>query len=87
MILRRILPLSRSWLSLAPLLVSGALVLSACAEKKETPKSRPPAPVLAGAVTQADVPVKLTAVGNVESVNSVAIKAQINGTVSQVHFR
>lgn len=63
------------------------MALTACAEKKEPPKTRPPAPVTIGTVTQADVPVKLTAVGNVESVNSVAIKAQINGTVSQVHFR
>jgi len=72
--------------------ISGAMIvvalsLIACAEKKEPPKTRPPAPVTVGTVIQADVPVKLTAVGNVESVNSVAIKAQINGTVSQVHFR
>jgi multidrug efflux system membrane fusion protein len=63
------------------------LSLAACAEKKEPPKARPPAPVTVGTVSQADVPVRLTAVGNVESVNSVAIKAQINGNVSQVHFR
>jgi multidrug efflux system membrane fusion protein len=63
------------------------IVLTACTEKKEPPKARPPAPVTVGTTSQADVPVKLTAVGNVESVNSVAIKAQINGTVSQVHIR
>ena len=67
--------------------IVATLALAACAEKKEPPKTRPPAPVTVGTVSQADVPVKLTAVGNVESVNSVAIKAQINGTVSQVHFR
>ena len=77
----------RSWPALTILVVTVALALSACAEKKEPPKARPPAPVTVGAVTYADVPVKLIAVGNVESVNSVAIKAQINGTVSQVHFR
>jgi len=60
--------------------------MAACAEKKEPPKTRPPAPVTVGTASQADVPVKLTAVGNVESVNSVAIKAQINGNVSQVHI-
>jgi multidrug efflux system membrane fusion protein len=43
--------------------------------------------VTVGTASQADIPVRLTAVGNVESVNSVAIKAQITGTVSQVHFR
>ena len=61
--------------------------LAACTGKKEPPKTRPPAPVSVGTVSLADVPVKLTAVGNVESVNSVAIKSQISGTVSQVHFR
>ena len=67
--------------------IVASVFLAACAEKKEPPKTRPPAPVTVGTASQADVPVKLTAVGAVESVNTVSIKAQINGTISQVHFR
>ena len=75
------------WLPLLPLVVVMSMALMACTGKKEQPTARPPAPVTVGTVSLADVPVKLSAVGNVESVNSVVIKAQISGTVSQVHFR
>ena len=71
----------------AALLCGGLLfALSACAEKKEPPKGRPPVPVSVATVGQRDVPVQIQAIGNVEPFNAVGIKAQVDGQISRVHF-
>jgi multidrug efflux system membrane fusion protein len=44
-------------------------------------------PVAAGDVLQKDVPVQIKAIGNVESYNTVSIKAQISGEVEGVYFQ
>jgi multidrug efflux system membrane fusion protein len=48
---------------------------------------RPPAPVVAGKVTQRDIPVQVTAIGNVEAYQAVQIKSMVNGQISQVLFK
>jgi multidrug efflux system membrane fusion protein len=44
-------------------------------------------PVMAGTVTQKDIPVRLTAIGNVQAYSTVAIRAQVGGQLVRVHFR
>ena len=44
-------------------------------------------PVVVAKVTQKSIPVEVTAVGNVEPVSTVSIKAQISGELLEVHFK
>lgn len=67
-------------LCLVPLLLSG------CAEKKQ-PQKRSPVPVITAQATRKTVPVQFTAVGNVESIQSVVVRPQVNGEILKVHFR
>lgn len=68
-----------------------ALALTACSDRASgTPAARPatPAvPVLVAEVTRKDVPVQVTAVGNVQAYTTVALKSQIAGQITGVHFR
>ena len=58
-----------------------------CTKKAEKPKGRPPALVVTAAATQQDVPVQLKAIGTMEASESVTIKTQISGELTQVAFR
>jgi multidrug efflux system membrane fusion protein len=48
---------------------------------------RPPAPVVVSTVEQRDVPVQITAIGNVEAYQTVQIRSQVNGQLQKVHFK
>jgi multidrug efflux system membrane fusion protein len=72
----------RCLISLLFLLASFA----ACSEKQQTPQ-KPPAPVTVATVAQKTVPVQIKAVGNIEPYSTVAVKSQIGGTLTRVHFK
>jgi len=63
-----------------------ALVMTASCKGKEQAAVKPPVPVAVGAVTQKAVPVQLAVIGNVEPSSTVAVKAQVGGTLTSVHF-
>jgi multidrug efflux system membrane fusion protein len=66
------------------------LGLVACSDKKEDPaKSRRErvVPVTVATVEEKTVPVQLQAIGNVESLSTIAIKSRVTGELKQVHFR
>jgi len=63
------------------------LLCNACTAKKEKPKAKPTVPVKVAQALQKDVPVQVKAIGNIEAFTSVAIKSQVNGQISRVHFR
>ena len=44
-------------------------------------------PVVMAKATQKDVPVDLSAVGNVEASTSIAVRSQVTGQLEEVHFR
>jgi len=72
------------------LIVAFLLVISigACSSNSKAKQSAQRAvPVAAGDVLQKDVPVQVKAIGNVESYNTVSIKAQISGEVEGVYFQ
>ena len=50
-------------------------------------ESQPPAPVTVSNVERATVPVTITAIGNVEPIQTVAIKSRIDGEIVAVHVR
>jgi membrane fusion protein, multidrug efflux system len=56
----------------------------ACSGKKAM--TLPPVPVLVGQATVQPVPLVLQAVGSVEPIESVAVKAQVGGVLMQVNF-
>jgi multidrug efflux system membrane fusion protein len=74
---------------LVPLLIISALV--ACGNKDNpqtaSASSRPAAPVVVALAEQRDVPVQITAIGNVESYQTVQIRSQVNGQIQSIFFK
>jgi multidrug efflux system membrane fusion protein len=77
----------RRGLSCAILL--GTLAAPGCNDSKSEDKKSgpPPAPVTVTTVARATVPVSLVAIGNVEPIQTVAIKSRIDGEIVAVHVR
>jgi membrane fusion protein, multidrug efflux system len=44
-------------------------------------------PVTVAKVTEKDVPVEIQVIGNVEAYNTISVKAQVTGQLTQVHFK
>src|SRR5579862_7543686 len=63
------------------------VVAAGCAKQQAAPATRAPASVSVGKVTQKTMPVEVLAVGNVEAISTVAIRAQVPGEVQKVHFK
>jgi multidrug efflux system membrane fusion protein len=76
------------WWILAPAALAALCALaSGCAKQQAAPPARPPASVTVSKVTQKTMPVEVVAVGNVEAISTVSIRAQVAGEVQQVHFK
>lgn len=73
----------------AVLIVASALLLmvAGCSKKAPPAKGRPPALVVTAAVSQQDVPLQIKAIGTMEASESVTIRTQISGELTQVAFR
>jgi multidrug efflux system membrane fusion protein len=70
--------------SLAALL----LLTAGCTNKEAVQAAKPAAaPVRIANVTSRTMPVELQAIGNVEAISTVSIKAQISGQLMRVHFK
>jgi len=55
---------------------------------KSTPAAAPPrVPVIATDATQRDVPIYYDAIGTVQAINTVAIRAQVTGQIVSINFR
>src|SRR5271169_3989740 len=61
--------------------------LGACTDSKAKQSTQRVVPVKIGVVIQQNVPVQINAIGNVESYNTVSIKALVGGEVTDVHFK
>lgn len=68
------------------LVAIGALT-SGCSKPQAAPTARPPAAVTVSKVSQKTMPVEVVAVGNVEAISTVSIRAQVAGEVQEVHFK
>ncbi len=70
-----------------------ALLGAGCSRQAEPssqsrgPGGAPPVPVTTGIVARENIPVMLQAIGNVNPISIVSIKAQVNGQLQKVHFR
>lgn len=79
---------SRFGLQWVASLVGAGLLVFGCA-KKEPVKAAPAAgvPVVVAQVSQKNMPVEVTAVGNVESISTIAIRSQVAGPLLDIHFK
>lgn len=61
---------------------------SGCSEgKSEAPKAPPSVPVVVAQAVRRNVPVEITAIGNVEAYSTVSIKSRMGGELLKVHFQ
>jgi multidrug efflux system membrane fusion protein len=66
------------------------LLISGCTSKDAVQAAKPVsagAPVRVATVASRTMPVELQAIGNVEAISTVSIKAQISGQLMRVHFK
>jgi len=68
------------------------LVISGCQNQEQVQAAgggggRPPAPVVVAGVEQRDIPVRISAIGNVEAYQTVLIRSQVNGQIHKILFR
>lgn len=75
----------RRWTRGTVLALVGTGLALACGGAKKS--ARPPVPVVAAAASERAVPLTLGAVGTVEPIESVAVKAQVGGVITRVGFR
>jgi multidrug efflux system membrane fusion protein len=72
-------------------LVLGVFFAAGCSNKEAQAAGaaggRPPAPVVVASVEQRDVPVQITAIGNVEAYQTVQIRSQVNGQIEKIFFK
>lgn len=71
------------------LLLAAALLavgVASCSKPKEKPKEEA-VPVTVGKVEQRDVPISVSAIGSVQPLSTVAVKALVNGQLERVWFR
>jgi multidrug efflux system membrane fusion protein len=72
---------------LAVVLAGGAgFALLARSKSSAVPPVPPPVPIVAGTVTQHDVPIYLTGVGTVVAYNTVVVRSQIQGQLVSINF-
>jgi multidrug efflux system membrane fusion protein len=62
-------------------------LLAGCAKPQAAPPARPPSTVTVATVTQKTMPVEVTAVGNVEAISTIQIRAQVAGEVKELRFK
>ena len=70
-------------------LVLMALVsqVASCTQKTDKAAQKPPAHVVSAVAAKGDVPVRLSAVGSIESTESVVVRPQISGELVEVYFK
>lgn len=75
-------------LSIFFLFFTAILVLSGCGNKEQVQAAaRPPAPVVVASVEQRDIPIQISAIGNVEAYQTVLIRSQVNGQIQKIFFK
>ena len=74
----------------APMIVIAAVLLAGCSKSSSSNQpapGRPPVPVLVAQAVKKNVPVQVSAIGNVTALSKVTIRSQVTGQLKEVHFR
>ena len=69
----------------AALALGATLLLAGCGQK-QAPAVREAIPVMATTVAQKDVPLQVKAIGTVEAYSTVAVRSNVTGEITDVHF-
>ena len=64
-----------------------AALACGCAQQQAAPPVRPPTTVTIAKAVQKTMPVEVTAVGNVEAISTISIRAQVAGEVQDIRFK
>jgi multidrug efflux system membrane fusion protein len=75
----------RAFRGAAVLAFAGALLLAGCS-RKQAPAVREAIPVMAATVAQKDIPLQVKAIGTVEAYSTVAVRSNVTGEITDVHF-
>jgi len=76
------------WSVLLGAVVACFWLTAGCTSKSATPpRQAAGVPVVVATVSQRTVPVDIEVVGNVESYSTIAVKSQVGGELTEVHFR
>jgi membrane fusion protein, multidrug efflux system len=88
---RHIHIMGRNTLKAAPIALAVTTALAAltgCGKQNtQAPTVRPPAPVVVSTVEQRDVPIQITAIGNVEAYQTVQVRSMVTGQLEKVLFK
>lgn len=68
------------------LLFAFVIIICGCSSKKENP-AVPPAPVTVAPAVVKTIPVEISAIGNVESYQTISVRAQITGQITKINFK
>src|SRR5687768_11684779 len=68
-------------------LMSAALLLAGCSQKKPQADARPAVPVVVTVAMKKDIPQEVRVIGTVEAYSSVAIKSLASGELKEIHFK
>jgi multidrug efflux system membrane fusion protein len=79
--------MSRAKHAALALTVAGVAALSGCKGGDKKASGPPAVPVTAAVAVRKTVPVSVRAIGHVEPIATVAVKARIGGELTEVHFR
>jgi multidrug efflux system membrane fusion protein len=74
------------WLAAAAMALSG-LAFSCSKSSEQSRGGSKPVPVTVATVATASVPVEITTFGTVAADSSVAVRSQVNGAITKVHFK
>jgi len=76
------------WTTLAPAIITLSLAVTGCGGSGSTGQgAQPPVPVTVAKVEQKTMPITSRTIGNVEAIETVAVKARIGGELLRIHFR
>lgn len=67
------------------LVIAATLALTGC-KKKEMQKQPPTVPVTAAVAARKEIPLQVSAIGNVEAYSTVSVRAQTGGQLQRIHF-
>ena len=75
--------------SLAILFALALATLTGCSKQNAQAAApvRPPAPVVVSTVEQRDVPIQITAIGNVEAYQTVQVRSMVTGQLEKIFFK
>ncbi|HAK88543.1 MAG TPA: efflux RND transporter periplasmic adaptor subunit [Nitrospiraceae bacterium] len=67
--------------------IACVLLVTACSDTKSKQEKPKAVPVLVASAVQKDVPVQVTAIGNVEAYSTAAVNARVGGQLQRIHFK